>query len=425
MIHCEKNKKKYNIAAISSNYNFNIMNYRHCIFLPVVVLFFLFPRESYSQKNEYNYPEFDFSKGIGIKSPDSSFFLNFGFRFQPRISYTSADLEVFDFGNIEARIRRLRLKFNGYVFDPKVAYKIELAFENTSLDLEEASLPNIILDAVVFYNPNENWSFSFGQTKLPGNRERVISSGNLEMVDRTYVNSRFNIDRDMGIQAHYTNNVNNFYYAVKGAISSGEGRNFITTDEGLAYTGRVEILPLGKFENKGDYSMGDFEREKTPKLGLGFTAHTNQNAIRQRGQTGRFLYEPRDLTSFFLDMMFKYNGWAVMAEYDTRSTNDPITVNEDGDIRYVYVGKGTWFQGSYVFKRNWSLIGRLTFLFPDQEISDYTDQINEYAVGIAKYIRGHKFKVQADIAYNDRYNSYREQLVEDNWQIRFQVEIGI
>ena len=401
------------------------MKYRHTIFFMVACFFLLLPEVSHSQKNEYNFPEFDFSKGIGIKSPDSSFFLNFGFRFQPLISYTSADLEVFDLGSIEARIRRFRLKFNGYVFDPKVAYKLELAFENTRLDFEDASLPNIILDAVVFYNPNKNWSFSFGQTKLPGNRERVISSGNLEMVDRSQVNSRFNIDRDMGVQAHYTNNVNNFYYAVKGAISSGEGRNLITTDEGLAYTGRVEILPLGKFENKGDYSLGDFEREETPKLGIGFTAHTNRNAHRERGQTGRLLYEARDLNSCFLDMIFKYNGWAAMAEYHSRSTNDPITVNDDGDIHFVYIGKGTFFQGSYLFKRNWSLIGRLSFLFPDEEISDHTDDINEYAFGVSKYIKGHKFKAQADIAYQDRHNSFREQLVEDNWQIRFQVEIGI
>ena len=278
---------------------------------------------------------------------------------------------------------------------------------------------------MVFYNPNDNWSFGFGQTKLPGNRERVISSGNMEMVERTFVNARFNIDRDMGIQANYTNHINNVYFAIKGAVTSGEGRNFITTDEGLAYTGRVEVLPLGKFTNKGDYSMGDLEREEKPKLSVGLTGHFNDNAIRQRGQLGRFLYEPRDLTSFFLDMIFKYNGWAAMAEYHSRTTDDPITVNDDGEVRYVYAGKGAWFHGSYIFKSNWSLIARLAYLFPVEEIAGYTDEINEYAIGVTKYFKGHKLKAQADIAYEDRHNSYGPQLVDDNWQIRLQVEIGI
>jgi len=42
-----------------------------------------------------------------------------------------------------------------------------------------------------------------------------------------------------------------------------------------------------------------------------------------------------------------------MAEHATRSTDDPITVNEDGNVRYVYAGNGTYFQGSYIFRRNW------------------------------------------------------------------------
>jgi hypothetical protein len=401
------------------------MNIQSILFALIGILFFYLPHNTYCQKHEYNDPEFDFSKGIGIKSPDSSFFLNFGIRFQPRVSYTSADLSIVDFGNIQARIRRLRLKFNGYMFDPKFAFKVELAFENLSLDFENASVPNIILDAVMFYSLNEHWTFSFGQTKLPGNRERVVSSGNMEMVDRTFVNARLNIDRDMGFQGVYTNNINNVRFAIKGAVTSGEGRNFITTDEGLAYTGRIEVLPLGKFEKKGDYSMGDLVREKSPKLSVGFVAHANKGAIRQRGQTGRLLYEPRDLTSFFLDLIFKYNGWAFMAEHATRSTDDPITVNEEGNVRYVYAGNGTYFQGSYVFKKNWSLIGRLALLNPNPEIEEYTDEINEYAIGVTKYIKGHKLKVQTDIAYEDRHNGRREQIVEDNWQVRFQVEIGI
>ena len=36
---------------------------------------------------------------------------------------------------------------------------------------------NIIRDAVITYRPNRHWNLSFGQTKLPGNRQRVNSSG--------------------------------------------------------------------------------------------------------------------------------------------------------------------------------------------------------------------------------------------------------
>jgi phosphate-selective porin OprO/OprP len=379
---------------------------------------------SFSQEKGPIIPVFSFEKGLGIRAPNDLFYLNFGIRIQSRISYTSANTDIFGFENVEARVRRMRLKFDGFVLNPKINYKLELGFENTSIDFEDASIPNVLLDAVVDYRPNNNWSILFGQTKLPGNRQRVISSGNLEMVDRTLTNARFNIDRDFGVQIHYTNHVNDFVFAIKGAITSGEGRNFLTTDEGLAYSGRIEFLPLGKFTNKGDYVEADLERETTPKVSFGFVAHTNQNAIRQRGETGRLLYEPRDLTSFMGDLMFKYEGWAFMAEYLTRSTDDPLTFNEEGDIRFVYAGHSMFIKGSYVFPKNWGLASSITWVSPSSEIAEYTDQIDEYAMGISKYIRGHKVKVQADIAYEDRHNKYFDQLLNDNWQVRFQMELG-
>jgi hypothetical protein len=45
---------------------------------------------------------------------------------------------------------------------------------------------------------------NFGQTKLPGNNQRVVSSGSLEFTDRTINNSRFNIDRDFGLFLDYS-----------------------------------------------------------------------------------------------------------------------------------------------------------------------------------------------------------------------------
>ena len=38
-----------------------------------------------------------------------------------------------------------------------------------------------------------------GQYKIPFSRQRVISSGNQQMVDRSIANGEFNLDRDIGI----------------------------------------------------------------------------------------------------------------------------------------------------------------------------------------------------------------------------------
>ncbi len=74
-----------------------------------------------------------------------------------------------------------------------------------------SNAPRYILDAVIKYNFSENFELWFGQTKLPGNIERVISSGNLQQVDRSLLNSRFNIDRDMGIQLRHISNLSDTF----------------------------------------------------------------------------------------------------------------------------------------------------------------------------------------------------------------------
>ena len=53
----------------------------------------------------------------------------------------------------------------------------------------------------------KNFEIWFGQGKLPGNRERVISSGNLQQVDRSLLNSLFTIDRDFGFQLRHHFNI--------------------------------------------------------------------------------------------------------------------------------------------------------------------------------------------------------------------------
>ena len=71
-----------------------------------------------------------------------------------------------------------------------------------------------------FYKNFELW---FGQAKLPGNRERIVSSGNLQFVDRSILNAGFNIDRDLGIQfRHHFNLTDTFIVREALAISQGE-----------------------------------------------------------------------------------------------------------------------------------------------------------------------------------------------------------
>ena len=370
-------------------------------------------------------PYFSYGKGLGITSPDSLFMLNIRFRMQNRLAFVSESRTNLEIAQVEARVRRLRLRFDGFIYTPRLNYVIQLAFSRADMDFDDTGVPNVIRDAMIIYAITDHFSVGVGQTKLPGNRQRVNSSGDLQFADRSVVNATFNIDRDFGLQLYYNNNIQWLHYVLRGVISSGDGRNIASSDRGLAYTGRIELLPFGKFTNGGDYFEGDLARETSPKISLGLTYSNNQNAIRTGGQIGRYLYDSRDIITNMADFLIKYNGWAFASEFLHRHVGDPITVNDQGDQRYVYSGHGMNFQGSYLFKNNYEFALRYSYVKPDPVIRQLEERTRQYTLGASKYIRGHRLKLQADLTYEENVWLQGATPDHDNWQLRLQIEAGI
>lgn len=371
-------------------------------------------------------PYYSYGKGLGLTSPDSLFQLNIRFRMQNRVTYIDNEDENPAY---DGQIRRLRLRFDGYVGNPKILYAIQLSFAPGDVgELHEGENINIIRDAVIFYRPNRNWNFSFGQTKLPGNRQRVNSSGGLQLTDRTINNAKFTIDRDFGFQVHNMNEfTDKFSYNLKAAVSTGEGRNVTgQSDDGVAITGKAEIFPFGAFSKDGTYFEGDIVREQQPKLMLSGGFQQNNRALRTQGQLGEDLFEPRTMKSVFIDAMFKYNGWAAMSAYMSRSTiENPITINPDDltQTNYVFTGSGFDYQLSYNFRSNYEIIARYSLQKVGKEIKFLTPDTKQYSIGVTKYIWEHAFKVQGDITFDTL--DYFDGTTKNNWYVRFQVEIGI
>lgn len=370
-------------------------------------------------------PYYSYGKGLGITSPDSLFQLNIRFRMQNRVTYFSEEGED---NRYEAQIRRLRLRFDGYVGDPKFLYVIQLSFAPGDVGvIEEGENINIIRDAAVIYRPNSKWSFIFGQTKLPGNRQRVNSSGALQLTDRTINNARFNIDRDFGFQAYYINEKKDkFSYNIKTAISTGEGRNWTkTSDDGVALTGKIELFPFGSFKKNGYYFEGDIAREESPKLLLSGSFHQNNRAVRTQGQLGSELYTPKTIRSLFFDGLLKYNGWSFMTAYMQRDATNLFAYNPtDATVfNYVYAGYGMDYQLSYVFPSNYEIIGRYSTQDIDKQLASFIPNTKQYSLGVTKYIWEHSLKLQTEFTYSTL--DYFTGDNKNNWYARFQIEIGI
>jgi phosphate-selective porin OprO and OprP len=372
-------------------------------------------------------PYYSYGNGLGITSPDSLYQVNIRFRMQNRVSFNHEDGEK---DNIDGQIRRLRLRFDGYIGDPKFGYSLQLSFAAGDVGkAEEGKNTNIIRDAMIFYYPDKHWSLGFGQTKLPGNRQRVNSSGALQLTDRSINNADFNIDRDFGFQALYNKkNKENFSYILRAAISTGEGRNWTNfKDTGLAYTGKVELFPLGEFTKGGSKYEGDLVHEPKPKLMLSGAYSYNDRAHRTQGMLGDDIAGggTANIKTLFLDAMLKYQGWNLMYSYMNRNSDKILFVNptNTSDFNYVYTGEGMDFQTSYTFPKHWEVIGRYSTQKVDKDIFEFTPNRNQYSLGLTKYIWEHAFKLQAEFTYEQQ--KYFNLEKKNNWYARFQIEIGI
>jgi len=360
---------------------------------------------------ESNAPKF--GKGLfNLMGQDSTWSMKIGLRFQ---TLATSNWDVNNgLSNPESSmlIRRSRLKFDGFAFSPKLKYKVELGLSNrdqSGASKYTSNAPRYILDAVLKWNFSGNFVLWVGQTKLPGNRERVVSSANLQQVDRSLLNSRFNIDRDIGLQLrHRFNLTDTFLVKEIFSIAQGEGRNVTTGNiGGHQYTTRIELLPFGKFASKGDYKGSDLKFEPKPKLALGFAYDFNNNAAKTRSNQGAYMlndtgFYTTNIATFFMDAMYKHNGFSLMAEVANRTAEDALARNSDGTLTgdEVQVGTGLNLQAGYLVSKTLEASVRYTNITLDKDITGKGAE-NQYTIGLSKYISGHKLKVQTDVSYTD------------------------
>lgn len=370
-------------------------------------------------------PNIEIGKGITFQPRSKWYSMTLRFRMQNMVGL-SFDRD-FSLTQTEARVKRLRLRFDGYIYSPKLVYSIQLGF--TPYDTKE--LPNgntnIVRDAIVYYVPNAHWNIGFGQTKIKANRARVNSSSALQFVDRSIVNSEFNLDRDFGFFGEYNGRIGKrFRLSAKGSITLGEGRNWSTSsDGGLAYTGRLELYPLGRFKSKGDVIEGDFEYDEQVRILLAGAYSYNSRAVRIQGQNGALMPEGehRNLGAYFFDFILKYRGFAFYTDFMGRTCDTPLFDGNEGI--FVYTGKGLNLQTSYLIKQKWEIALRNSTMFPDSEVQSLAGyrRWNQTTIGVTRYLIGHSLKLQADASYNHQSGALNPNY--NRWEIRFQVELGL
>jgi phosphate-selective porin OprO and OprP len=316
------------------------------LFLSFFCIFSLIGSAQYNPNN--GFLDAHFGKPITFSSSDSSFSLGIGGRIQS-LAEVRQDM-VTDKNTIDFSIRRLRLNFSGNAISQKFTYRIQLCFSQRDVSADNSLVQNnmFLRDAMLYYSPSKSWRIGFGQTKLPGNRQRQTSSGNLQFADRSNTNGLFTLDRDKGFWI-----ANTIYTKKKAvvsntmAITSGEGR--ITSDKtnGLCYSFRTEVLPFGQFKNNGDYVESDLYFEEKFKLSIAASYSFNNRTSRVAGQLGEYLYNNQlaDIHYYGADFAMKKKGWSFTGEFYRRTSKNGVSVSNTtpAKVNFVYSGTGLLF----------------------------------------------------------------------------------
>jgi hypothetical protein len=109
-----------------------------------------------------------------------------------------------------------------------------------------------------------------------------------------------------------------------------------------------------------------------------------------------------NISTVFVDAMYKHKGFSFMGEYAYRDAKDPFAKNSDGTLTgdVVQVGNALNLQSGYLLSKTLEISGRYTNIDWDRGITGRGNE-NQYTLGLSKYILGHKLKVQTDLSYLD------------------------
>jgi phosphate-selective porin OprO and OprP len=339
-------------------------------------------------------------KGYTLRASDDSSLLNIrlrtqfqGFVLANADDATTGESEGPDVGFL---VRRLRLLLQGHVLADDIRYYVQLGFSPRD---QEADLLVPVRDAQLIWTGLRDANVRVGQMKVPFNRERLISSSALGMVDRSSVNAELNLDRDIGIMLQ-SRDLFGFNQLLRYnlGVFGGDGRNRTTPRTGLLYVARIEVAPFGSFD---DYSEVDFKRIAKPRLAIGFATAYSESTPRVRATTGdTFTAGTVDYRHGAADLIFKLAGVSLQSEILFRKSAERALTRMDASgnpaIEYPRSAWGYMVQAGYTFDGHWEASLRYGEIRPFYRSNPELMRHREIGCAVSHYFHKHDLKVQLD-----------------------------
>ena len=360
-------------------------------------------------------------RGLAFRTPDKLFELAVGFNLQLRFTRFEFDRvpSALEDSN-EFRVRRFKLYFTGYAFDPKLTYRMQLAFENVN------NTKLLLDDAWINYKFMDEISAQMGQSKTPYSRDELYNDGVIQFQERALAVEAFKPGRDAG--AGVLGSLFKGQLTYMAGVFNGEGQSTLRASDHVMPMVRLVANPVGQM----GIGEADLEGRQTPALSFGVDGFTNTlrkttdvlfesvtpNYASPTGWLGRNIGlfttgEDIFIESASADLQFKWMGISAQAEY--------FFGHAEGDTSGVRVRANGWYgQAGYM------VIPQKVDVAVRYSVVDYNQGAphNENSIFTAAtdwYIKRNNVKLQFDYS-----RTHRQRATGDpaNDQLfRFQVQL--
>ena len=361
-------------------------------------------------------------KGFQLSTQDGRFNLQLAGRLQFRFS-TPGDqdpinfTETFEPSSPVFKINRARLKVGGHAYKSYLKYYFEYELARSRL-----------LDFRIMFEKWKGFKIKIGQWKTYYTRERVISSGKQQTVDRSIINRAFTLDRQQGISLfgrHFKGQkFADFTYHF--SVLTGTGIGATTNDDDqLMYVGRLQWNFLGR---EVSMSGSDFEFTEQPTAGITVAAVTNRSQYTRFSSSGGGQLEGFEdgvagqyrTNQMMLETAFKYRGFSWQSEIHSKTIKDRLT-SEDTTLR------GNYFQAGYFLANSFEVVpeplevaGRIASYRPNVDVPENLER--EYALAFNWFFNGHRNKLSSEVTY---FNFQTPTEIEaSGWRFRVQWDIS-
>ncbi len=272
--------------------------------------------------------------GIEVTSADKRFSLQFNAFAQlqaiahhtPAIAATATAPAKDAVNDFDLVLRRARLVFGGNLFSPNIKYKIQLTASPIELGWKNGTIQRApILDWYFTFDKLRDATFQVGQYKVPYNHQRMLRVTGMQFVDRSAANNEFTMDRDIGFDVRSKDIAGLGHLRYYAGVYLGDGiALYGPSDFGLAYVGRLEVLPFGQYD---DLEEADHDRSTRPKMLIGGAfAYIDRDPHDQHGFGGQIPLDGGKTSTLnaTADMNFRYAGFSFEGGFFWRKATKRI-----------------------------------------------------------------------------------------------------